>query len=98
MSQCSSLSRTGFPLPSRVKWRRDHLGVGHHLVQQLTPVALLPGRLSLARRPSLTGSGDCTSPGASAAACRGPRHRPGRGQASGAACEVGPGPIQIPLS
>ena len=31
-SQCRSLSRTGFPLPIRVKWRRDHLGVGHHLM------------------------------------------------------------------
>jgi len=40
MSQCSSLSRTGFPLPSRVKWRRDHLGVGHHLMPQSEPLRL----------------------------------------------------------
>src|SRR5262245_13125001 len=40
MSQCSSLSRTGFPLPIRVKWRRDHLGVGHHLMQQSEPLRL----------------------------------------------------------
>src|SRR5262245_33848635 len=44
----------------------------------------------LAREGRMTvtiGRRELTSPSASAAACRGTRHRPGRRQASGAACE-----------
>src|SRR5207253_859547 len=44
-------------------------------------------------------SADCTSPSASAEACRGTRHRPGRCQASGAACESAPiGSVKLGLS
>jgi site-specific recombinase XerD len=45
------------------------------------------GRERLFQPRQVCPSGDCTSPSASAAACRGTRHRPGRRQASGAACD-----------